>query len=175
MPELGAGRAGKWRGAEGNRPDRGPLCLSHPVPPWGHHHSGPRGWGVHPWDTLCRALGDAVLELRHPLLGAQGPSFQGPSPPSLSGCSGSGLLILTVSPISSPNNSAVTSTPLHGPRSGGAERLATLFLPGGLLPQGTPINGAHRVAFCCYLQLEALSLPKAPCFRGSGCIPETWH
>lgn len=96
MPELGAGRAGKWRGAEGNRPDRGPLCLSHPVPPWGHHHSGPRGWGVHPWDTLCRALGDAVLELRHPLLGAQGPSFQGPSPPSLSGCSGSGLLILTV-------------------------------------------------------------------------------
>lgn len=38
-----------------------------------------------------------------------------------------------------------------------------------------PVNRKPRVAFCCYLQLEPLSIPKAPCFGGSGCIRETWR
>lgn len=118
----------------GQRAGPGPTLPLTPRVALGTSSLRPSGLGCSSMGHIV--LGAVVLELRNPLLLAQGPSFQGPSAPSLSGCSRSGLPGPHSQSVSSPRNSStVMSTPLHGPRSGAAERLAMLFLPGGLLPQ----------------------------------------
>ena len=111
----------------------GPHSASHTPCRPGYIVTQALGPGVHRWDTLCWVL---LSWSGTPTVLAQGPSFQGPSAPSLSGCPRSGLPDPHSQSVSSPRNSSTAmSTPLHGPRSGAAERLAMLFLPGGLLPQ----------------------------------------
>lgn len=94
-----------------------------------------------------------------------------PSPPSLRLFSQPGFLIPTVSPISSPPNSAVHPHLFTDHVLGGCWKTDNVVPAGRAPSQGTPPS-TESIGLHCYLQLEALSLPKAPCFGSSGCIPD---
>ena len=85
-----------------------------------------------------------------------------------SSCRGSRNCEGTVNPTSShSNNSTVTSTPPHRPLCftiGGAESLAMLFVLGGVLPPGPPIDRKHSVSSAIYSLGRFLS-PCLPAFE----------